>query len=438
VAAKVASLSEQDLALQLELLRMSLHASGGRGAGAPYAATSFASEADDTLDSSPATFRELALEEASAVSSRLRTHGIFVGDEVTWFGVGYLPRTRRHVAGPMAYTLAEGYCGVGLFLAAHARIAQSDEERAFALAAIRALRTQLEQIRHYTAVRKQIDTGIANGLGSAIYAFTRIARLIDEPVLLDEAAFIARALTPDVIGSDEAYDVSAGTAGALLALLAHYQATGDASSLAAAVCCGDHLLARSCTSAHGDGLTWPTAGTTCDVGFAHGALGIGTALARLARATGVSGYADAARQAIAHDCRLVSVSDRCDWVEGVVGVGFAQLEIEGAADESALDHALTRARQQLTCGPDGLASGALGRADVLLCAGQRRGDDALIEAARAGARRIVAGARRRNHYRTGWGDDFDHLGLFHGLPGIAYQLLRLAAPDELPSVLTWQ
>ena len=439
VVSKVEQLDLDNMEFQLELLRMALYASTARGAGAPFVshAEAFESSGEDARDIRD--FRSLAHEEANAVAHQLRTRAIRAGGEATWFGIGYLPRTRRHVVGPMAYTLADGYCGVALFLAALARCAQSDTEREFALAAIHPLRNQLAQFRTYTTTHANVDIGIANGLGSAVYAFTRIARLIDEPALLDDAGEIAAVLTPELISRDVAFDVSAGTAGALLALLTHYQATSDSASLATAIKCGSHLLDHAIRSPGVDGVTWRTAGSTSDVGFAHGAAGISVALARLARATGDAAYAKAAEQAIAYDRAQLAINTNGGWANGATGLALAELELGYIpARSESLQRALDTARQRICEDPDGLASGALGSAELLLSAGCKLGDMELVDFAAAGAARVVERARRRGYYGTGWGSGFNHFGLYHGLPGIAYELLRLSAPRELPSVLTWQ
>jgi len=56
--------------------------------------------------------------------------------------------------------------------------------------------------------------------------------------------------------------------------------------------------------------------------------------------------------------------------------------------------------------------------------------------ARATALEVVRRARARDSYVAGFAPDYAP-ALFQGLSGIGYELLRLAHPSTLPSVLTW-
>ncbi|HEV2844762.1 MAG TPA: lanthionine synthetase LanC family protein, partial [Thermoanaerobaculia bacterium] len=81
-----------------------------------------------------------------------------------------------------------------------------------------------------------------------------------------------------------------------------------------------------------------------------------------------------------------------------------------------------------------LCHGDLGNLDVLLEMGRRLGDAELL----ARVPRIAAGVLRGIEERgwlTGALRSPEIPGLFTGLAGIGYQLLRLAAVEEVPSVL---
>lgn len=89
---------------------------------------------------------------------------------------------------------------------------------------------------------------------------------------------------------------------------------------------------------------------------------------------------------------------------------------------------------------DHLCCGHLGRIDVLLTAGQKLSRPELSQLARERAAWVVIRARRLGAYRL-----FANLpprvfcpGLFQGVAGIGYELLRLANPEALPSVLLWE
>src|SRR5205823_8184069 len=90
---------------------------------------------------------------------------------------------------------------------------------------------------------------------------------------------------------------------------------------------------------------------------------------------------------------------------------------------------------------DHLCCGNIGRSDVLFTAGRRLGRQPTLDAAIALANRIEDQAVSRGYFQfVSSGSEyvvFDP-GFFMGLSGIGYQLLRLAAPSHLPSVLAFE
>lgn len=292
--------------------------------------------------------------------------------------------------------------------------------------------------------------GAGEGWGGRLYALGLLAALLDEP---DAAAAARRLLVSfprGAITAGRRLDVFGGSAGALLGLLATYEMLADAPAIELAQRCAEHLLA----SQRPDG-GWSPADNAAP-GFAHGAAGISCALARLAAVTGESHLAEAAQRGFQFEfslfdtrrqgwrtpvhspgsaARHVSMSA---WCNGAPGVAMA-LATAGlpTADVVGLDEALAVTRACGVAGLDHLCCGSLGIIDVLLTVGQRLGQESLIRAATA--RGIVV-------LRRAMGSDTFaleetavapavRLGLFHGLAGVGYQALRLAAPATFPSLL---
>ena len=81
-----------------------------------------------------------------------------------------------------------------------------------------------------------------------------------------------------------------------------------------------------------------------------------------------------------------------------------------------------------------------GRAELLLSAGQRLARPELEEAARANAWRVVSRAERTDGFvlHPMLPKQVDNPGFFQGTAGIGYELLRMARPALLPSVLLWE
>ena len=94
--------------------------------------------------------------------------------------------------------------------------------------------------------------------------------------------------------------------------------------------------------------------------------------------------------------------------------------------------------QALAAGSNGLCCGAFGQIDFLLTAGLRLGREDLVQ--KAGGLAIEALQRARKGILRSTHEQPPELtpGFFQGTTGIAYELLRVAFPHRLPSVLLWE
>ena len=142
-------------------------------------------------------------------------------------------------------------------------------------------------------------------------------------------------------------------------------------------------------------------------GLAHGAAGV--ALARFL---------------LNGDRTQLATPDGTKWCWGATGVGLARLAMGEHAEREL---AIVRAAAG---GPDHLCCGRLGRAELLLCAGEGEAAGRIVD-------QVVADEAEHGHFRL-WPQHSDkhHPGLYTGLAGIAYQLMRVADPT-LPSLLSW-
>jgi lantibiotic modifying enzyme len=105
-----------------------------------------------------------------------------------------------------------------------------------------------------------------------------------------------------------------------------------------------------------------------------------------------------------------------------------------------IDNALATTRTEALRGEDHLCCGSMGRIDFLIESGRRLGRVELLDEARQRASVVVRRAARKRQYKllAQAPGVADSLSLFQGTAGIGYQLLRLAHPDRLPSVLLWE
>jgi lantibiotic modifying enzyme len=89
---------------------------------------------------------------------------------------------------------------------------------------------------------------------------------------------------------------------------------------------------------------------------------------------------------------------------------------------------------------DLMCCGTMGRLDFLVTASKQLARPDLAETARQRAGGVVARMRQRGSYYIHplLPDGVYSPGFFRGTAGIGYELLRLARPDLLPSVLLWE
>jgi lantibiotic modifying enzyme len=285
---------------------------------------------------------------------------------------------------------------------------------------------------------------------------------LGRPELLRVAASAAATVTPERIALDRVHDVFWGAAGAALGLLALHDETGDDAVLDRAVACGDHLLGARRADPQTGLRAWSCQEPALCTGFAHGSSGIAHALLRLSQRTGEARFYDAAIEAFAWE-RTVYREDIGDWPDmrdqpagrpllsswchGAPGISLSRLTglfVLRPADEvdvvEDLDRALTRTSETPVRPTDNLCCGNFGRVDILLEAGRVLENDSLVRQARS-----LAEAALRLAGQRGWllppspEEDEQHMraGMWQGLAGIGYALLRLADADRYPSPLTW-
>lgn len=132
------------------------------------------------------------------------------------------------------------------------------------------------------------------------------------------------------------------------------------------------------------------------------------------------------------------------WCHGAPGLALARTRAAVTLRDRSLLNGVEQALKTTAAVPvrldDHLCCGSMGRCDVLLTSGLALGADEAVTAAWTLAGQVVDRAERERRYRlTSRGHQmrvFD-TGFFRGLSGIGYQLLRLAAPSRLPSVLSF-
>ena len=374
-----------------------------------------------------------------------------------WIGLCNVPDTDAYQLVPLGPDLHSGAGGIACFLAAHANVTGDAAAREFAYNSLSGLRSILRDAEAARFIRVS-GIGGALGVGSFIYALAVCSELLADEDLLRDAIHAAGLVTRDAIVADRAFDVTSGAAGTILGLLKAHQLSRDPSLLATAITCGEHVLEHRMVSVSGHKL-WPYLGGPPLAGFSHGAAGYAYALAALGEAAGRNDFVASADDAIRYERSLYSDSQRnwpdfrtglsaaasynsCQWCHGAGGIGLARLammRLNGryAAElrddlGKSVDAVLARWPMQA----DSLCCGNLGNAMFLADAGRALGRADLANAAQLRLRAIIDDAAEHRTYCWMKGTDQFNLGLFTGLAGAGYSMLRAAKP-ELPNPLIW-
>jgi len=219
------------------------------------------------------------------------------------------------------------------------------------------------------------------------------------------------------------------------------------------------------------GVGWitPAGGDVPLTGFAHGAAGIAWALLRLAAVSGEQRFADLAQAGLEYErsVYLPSLGNWPDlrpaggggngreggggsggaaaaggmvaWCHGAPGIGLARLASLDVLDNplvrGEIATALETTQRQGMGLSHALCHGDLGNIELLVAATQTLGDPCWLLAARRWAAGILTTATDRGWLcATPFG--LESPGLMTGLAGIGYALLRLSAPEQVPSLLS--
>ena len=392
---------------------------------------------------------ERFLAAARRIGDRLSRLAIEQGELVTWFHLGLRPD--GWLLEPMPVGLYNGLAGVALFLAHLGHLSGEERYDRLARLTLGTVRRRLE-----AEPGALVQVGAFSGWGGLVYTFTHLGLLWEEPGLLAEAEGLAARMP--AVESDEAFDLIAGSAGALATLLALHRHRPSRAVLEVAVRCGERLLAGAVVDQRGHG--WPSdpsLGGRPLTGFSHGTAGIAWALAQLARVNGEERFRDAARSALRYE-RSWFDPERGNWPDlregretleggriflhawchGAPGIGLGRLGLLSCLDDPEMRSEIRAAvRSTLAEGfgfNHSLCHGDFGNLELIREAGRILGDAELSAETGRLAARILARIEEDGP-RCGTSTRTESPGLMVGLAGIGYGLLRAAWPDRVPSVL---
>ncbi|MCQ4208729.1 type 2 lanthipeptide synthetase LanM family protein [Streptomyces longispororuber] len=400
------------------------------------------------------------------------------GERLGWIGLNFIDEAIWQV-GPTTTDLYSGTPGMGLFLSAAARLSGDPRLLEYAELTAGSLHRQaiafVEQMEDAPApllreaLTEHADAGAFGVTGSMVYYLTHAAVLHARDDLLDAAERTLTSLDRH-IAYDVSYDIISGSAGAILAALALHAVRPQSAALRTAELAAERLLRAAGPT--GEGIGWQTRlGPVPLTGMSHGASGIAYALARLHAVRPRPEYPQIIEQVLRYerstlDAGLGNWPDLryeemgggggygMAWCHGAPGVGMSRLGILcslGRADDATpslralADEDLRIAERTArmvhfgsdgafqSCGNNSICHGDLGNLEFLHLAARHRGDD-------DGAHRVQRGVAAllelgKDGWLTGQLTPEALPGLMYGRAGVGYNLLRLAYPDQVPSVL---
>jgi type 2 lantibiotic biosynthesis protein LanM len=452
--ARIEGFDAQDIAWQIEVIQQNT-SSISRPAEPAAAET----ENSEPLRSPAvvAQSSEIFVAEADRVADELCRCAIRQGSGAAWIGLDWLGDAEVFQLACLGPDLYNGASGIALFLAAHAAVTRSRSSGELAVAGISHLRKSLKS-RNAARTARSLGIGGAAGLGSIVYALTAMSQCLKNADLLDDAHVAAELFTDELIAADTQLDVIGGSAGAILSLLRLYRDTQSKDVLRRAIKCGEHLMSWRRLGSEGH-RSWigQGFGPRALNGMSHGAAGFAYALASLSAACGRDEFAQAAAECIAfenssYDAERKNWPDfrsatgpswACRWCHGAPGIGLARL---ATAKRAGMDpgpltsDALNAVDGAQRCWPgllDTLCCGTLGSVELFCEAGRSLDRHDLRDLAAQCLLAILQRAAANGDYHWNSGKRQFNLGLFRGLAGVGYTLLR-QVDASLPNVLIWE
>ena len=443
------TMGEEDLSRQLWLIRASL-------ATLSTDEISYHSPTRSKLTFANVTNEDRLLQAACQIGDRLST--LAFGDEraTSWVGLNLI-NDKHWVVAPVGMDVYSGLPGIILFLAYLGHLTQQERYTNLAKAA-------LTTLQHQITTQQTIVTSIGafEGWGGIIYTLTQLGMLWGDRKLIAQAESLVQLLLP-LVAEDEQFDLVAGAAGCIASLLSLYRCCPSRDILTVALQCGDRLLATAQPMKQGIGWLGKNLGTQPLAGFSHGVAGIAWALLKLAAISGEQRFQQAALEAISYERSLFQpqaanwldlrqftasvlgepnsnhqFSCQTAWCHGAPGIGLARLlslpYLDNPDLRDEIDLALKTTCDRGFGDNHSLCHGDLGNLELLLQASSILESPYWQQKVERLSSMILESIDRHG-WLCGVPLNVETPGLMTGLAGIGYGLLRLAAPNIIPSVL---
>ncbi len=450
---RIEQLSEQDMERQIWFIRSTLATLAPTTVDIDYPPTA-TYQLLPAVEGTTGEMRDSLLNASRRAAEQLAETAVLGETDVTWIGLEPILDEAWDV-GPLGIDLYGGVAGIGLFLAYAGAL--FDDRRYTSLA-----RRAHASLSEYITLASEEAPGIGgyDGWGGLLYTLTHMASLWNDPAIFSQAGELVDVIAR-FVDEDESFGLVRGSAGSIGSLLAYFRCTADERALTVARSCGEHLLTSAQEMEQGVGWVVRRSGTRPLAGFGHGAAGIAWALLELASVSGDDRFRLAATQAIDYERSLyvaeamnwpdlrraepATDAEKADvpafaaaWCHGAAGIGLARLHALRHLDDPQLPAEIDAAlRATLAHGfgqSHSLCHGDMGNLELLVQAGRLLEDSHW----RSEADRLTAmlpASIERDGWQCGGPQAVEMPSLMLGLAGIGYGLLRLAEPDQAPSIL---
>ena len=382
---------------------------------------------------------DLLIKQAIEIAEATENQAIRGEDNsLAWLGLVYSPTISGFRFQPLQQLgLADGNLGIALFIAALAKITGDERWHNLALQILKPIESALKEMNSEEKSRfiKIIGIGVFNGLGSSAYSLIQISELLSEPSLIPIADDILSMITIDEIVNSSQLDVISGCSGTLLSLLGCSSKIDNSSEyLRKAIACGDYLLQNQAPP--------ETEIESRNLGFWSGIAGIAYALLRLYEVTQDERYLTTAKNAIALESKPTNF-DNYNLTQLKIEIALGRLGGINLLDDSQIRTEINTAieiiQQHKIWGVDNLFWGNYGRLELLLVASEKLEKPELKTLVNNWVNEIIAKTdSNKLKLFVDHPSEISHPGLLHGTAGIGYQLLRIAYPQLLPSILLFQ
>ncbi|MCG8464114.1 MAG: type 2 lantipeptide synthetase LanM family protein, partial [Xanthomonadales bacterium] len=404
-----------------------------------------------------------AIDAAHRLGQQIRQHVVHHNGWVGWLQPSLQGDSGWNML-PCNTSLYDGLAGIAVALAA---LHQQSQRQGYHTLAVQTWNSCRKRIIDNPRALECV--GAFAGWGGIFYTASVLMRLGFSAPGEKELALWCRRLRRD-LPKDRLFDWIGGASGAIMGLLRCYEQMQDPELLALAVECGDYLekhqqniqghAAWPCDAAEGEALT----------GLAHGAAGISHSLWYLAHHSGEKRFSDLARSAMAfenlhfssqynnwRDRRKSELSEDeqyvVAWCHGATGIGLSRLSLYHQAQLGRLQLPADIVQQ---CAHDALAAtqatfdssfgynqclchGDIGNLALLETASRQLASDQQTQLAQQQINTLRSTLLHRVQYkqvRPGINNHALVFGLMNGTAGMAYQLLQLHQPQQLPAILS--